>query len=116
MTATHRVAALCFTLLLGSIGSAQQPPADRVTPGEFTIEPPTLINLGFEWRIDGDANRNAKVEVSYRKVGPSTSLRASEEEEGCGAINCQPQSHTREAEIDNREGRHHRARRGADGG
>jgi hypothetical protein len=41
----------------------------KVTPGEFLIEHPTLINLGFEWRIDGDANRNASVEVSYRKQG-----------------------------------------------
>jgi len=41
----------------------------KVTPGEFVIEHPTLINLGFEWRIDGDANRNASVEVWYRKQG-----------------------------------------------
>src|SRR5262245_47800661 len=32
-------------------------------------EPPTLINLGFEWRIEGDDNRNARVEVHYRKTG-----------------------------------------------
>ena len=28
--------------------------------GEFTAEPPTLVSLGFEWRITGDDNRNAK--------------------------------------------------------
>ena len=39
-----------------------------VAAGEFVIDPPTLINLGFEWFIDGDANRNAVVEVSYRKA------------------------------------------------
>jgi hypothetical protein len=33
------------------------------------LDPPTLINLGFEWVIKGDDNRNAKVEVSYRKKG-----------------------------------------------
>jgi hypothetical protein len=33
------------------------------------VEPPTLISLGFEWPIQGDDNRNAKVEVAYRKVG-----------------------------------------------
>ena len=43
--------------------------APQVTPGELVVDPPTLINLGFEWLIDGDANRNAKVDVSYRKVG-----------------------------------------------
>jgi hypothetical protein len=42
---------------------------NRVSAGEFTIEPPTLINLGFEWRIDGDDNRNASVAVSYRRTG-----------------------------------------------
>ena len=30
---------------------------------------PTLINLGFEWSIEGDANRNASVDLSYRKKG-----------------------------------------------
>lgn len=33
------------------------------------VEPPTLISLGFEWPIQGDDDRNAKVEVAYRKVG-----------------------------------------------
>jgi hypothetical protein len=36
---------------------------DRVTTGEFIIEPPTLISLGFEWQIQGDDNRNAAVSV-----------------------------------------------------
>jgi len=36
-----------------------------VKTGEFVIDPPTLINLGFEWFIQGDDNRNASVEVSY---------------------------------------------------
>ena len=57
--------------LLGTVTFAQQAPAPsamRVTPGEFFVEPPTLINLGFEWRIEGDVNRNAQVEVSYRKA------------------------------------------------
>ena len=37
-----------------------------VTPGELVVEHPTLINLGFEWHIDGDANRNA----TRRRVVP----------------------------------------------
>ena len=41
----------------------------RVTPGDLVVDPPTLINLGFEWLIEGDANRNASVAVSYRKAG-----------------------------------------------
>ena len=45
--------------------------ADAVTPGKFIVERPTLICLGFEWQIDGDENRNASVEVSFRKSGES---------------------------------------------
>src|SRR5579862_148571 len=41
----------------------------KVKPGELIIDHPTLINLGFEWLIEGDDNRNAKVDVSYRKQG-----------------------------------------------
>lgn len=43
--------------------------ADRVTSGEFIVEPATLISLGFEWVIDGDDNRNAEISVFYRKRG-----------------------------------------------
>src|SRR5205085_8710891 len=38
-------------------------------PGRFYVEHPTLLNLGFEWQIEGDTNRNATVEVRYRKAG-----------------------------------------------
>jgi hypothetical protein len=50
-------------------GSSPAASPDMVAPGELVIEPPTLLNLGFEWFIQGDANRNAVVEVSYRKAG-----------------------------------------------
>ena len=43
-----------------------------VVPGELFTEPPTLINLGFEWLIQGDENRNARVEVWYRKTGEAS--------------------------------------------
>ncbi len=73
MMTRHRIATACLAILLGSTGAAQQTSptatAPRVTPGEFVVDPPTLINLGFEWVIDGDGNRNAAVDVSYRKVG-----------------------------------------------
>ena len=67
--------ALCLTLFLdqSSLGqralAASNVKENRVTAGEFIVDPPTLINLGFEWMIQGDDNRNAKVEVSYRKKG-----------------------------------------------
>ncbi len=41
----------------------------NTVPGEFIVEPPTLLSLGFEWRIAGDDNRNARVDVTYRKRG-----------------------------------------------
>jgi hypothetical protein len=43
--------------------------ANPTRPGEFLVDPPTLINLGFEWFIEGDDNRNASVAVTYRKQG-----------------------------------------------
>lgn len=54
------------------VGAAEEPdPVLTVSPGELVIDPPTLINLGFEWLIEGDHNRNARVDVSYRAVGES---------------------------------------------
>jgi hypothetical protein len=64
---TTLVVGVCVTLRAGAATS----PADAVTAGEFIVDPPTLINLGFEWFIQGDDNRNASVEVSYRKQGAS---------------------------------------------
>ena len=43
--------------------------ADAARPDRFTVEPPTLLCAGFEWTIQGDDNRNATVDVSYRKKG-----------------------------------------------
>jgi hypothetical protein len=45
------------------------PANNKVKTGRFIVEPPTLKCLGFEWYIDGDDNRNAGVEVSYREKG-----------------------------------------------
>jgi hypothetical protein len=65
--------AAAVLLMLRSMDVSSQPvhaaETNSVTAGEFLIDPPTLINLGFEWFITGDANRNATVEVSYRKAG-----------------------------------------------
>jgi hypothetical protein len=43
-----------------------------VTAGELVVEPATLISLGFEWYIDGDANRDAAVALAYRPAGESS--------------------------------------------
>jgi hypothetical protein len=41
----------------------------NTVPGEFIVDPPTLLSLGFAWTIQGDDNRNARVDVTYRKRG-----------------------------------------------
>jgi len=45
------------------------PVQDKVTPGRFFVDPPTIHNLGFRWYIEGDSNRNAAVAVEYRRKG-----------------------------------------------
>jgi hypothetical protein len=58
--------------LLASLGPVQarlRAAGTDARPGELVVDHPTLINLGFEWLIEGDENRNASVEVSYRKQG-----------------------------------------------
>jgi Right handed beta helix region len=46
-------------------------PGNSTVAGTFTVEHPTLHNLGFEWAIQGDDNRNASVTVQFRPVGDS---------------------------------------------
>ena len=43
--------------------------ASNAAPGAFVVERPTLLSLGFEWKIAGDDNRNSSVAVSFRKKG-----------------------------------------------
>ena len=57
--------------LLASSLPAPRQGGGAVVPGDFVVEPPTLMSLGFEWPIRGDDNRNAAVTVQYRKVGES---------------------------------------------
>ena len=62
---------LLFLLSLPGLGNgpSARDIAVKIKPGEFVVDHPTLINLGFEWVIEGDDNRNARVDVSYRKQG-----------------------------------------------
>ena len=68
---TRLWAALAVTvgMLAGPAFAQTTKPQNSVAAGAFHVERPTLISLGFDWRISGDDNRNAKVEVSYRKTG-----------------------------------------------
>ncbi|MCC6537466.1 MAG: hypothetical protein IT162_07960 [Bryobacterales bacterium] len=58
---------IAVLLLLSAAALAQ--PQNATQAGRFHVEHPTLLNLGFEWAITGDANRNATVEVEYRQTG-----------------------------------------------
>src|SRR6267378_650614 len=75
MMKTKTWTAIClgvaFALTLFRLGdsASAETRETKVKPGEFVIDHPTLINLGFEWVIQGDDNRNARVDVSYRKQG-----------------------------------------------
>ena len=64
ITLTYMRTALFFIFAACSLHAQ-----NATTPGRFHVEHPTLLNLGFEWRIDGDVNRNATVEVRFRKAG-----------------------------------------------
>ena len=61
--------ALAAALALLGLRAAPCWSQSNTVAGDFWVEPPTLRSLGFEWRINGDDNRNARVEVSYRKAG-----------------------------------------------
>jgi hypothetical protein len=61
------IARICILLLAAGCAWAQ----NAVRAGRFVVEHPTLLNLGFEWSITGDANRNAAVAVKFRPVGES---------------------------------------------
>ncbi|MGH9672698.1 MAG: hypothetical protein ACRD44_05905, partial [Bryobacteraceae bacterium] len=56
---------LAITLAAAAPLTAQ----NAVRAGRFLVEPATLHNLGFEWEISGDADRNATVQVRFRKAG-----------------------------------------------
>jgi hypothetical protein len=67
-----RIAPILSIFLLFSFSAAESRRNNNgVIPGDFIVEPPTLISLGFEWKIKGDDNRNATVAVQYRKAGES---------------------------------------------
>ena len=50
-------------------GAVPGPRTKEIRAGRFVIDPPTLENLGFRWYVQGDANRDASVDVAYRRTG-----------------------------------------------
>src|ERR1700734_4533370 len=68
MTARMRVIVACTVIVSCAVSGRSFAQAPAVA-GEFSVEPPTLLSLGFDWKIAGDDNRNARVDVTYRKKG-----------------------------------------------
>ena len=52
-----------------SLGAGNAIAANNTNVLDLFVEPPTLNSLGFEWRIDGDDNRNATANILYAKAG-----------------------------------------------
>ena len=66
LTGDFSMATKLIVLLLITFSAYAQ---NGTQAGRFVIEHPTLLNLGFEWFIEGDANRNATVDVQFRAAG-----------------------------------------------
>jgi len=60
---------LVLLLILNCSFAGKAKTQNAVTALELKVENPTLISLGFDWRIEGDENLNAMVAVFYRKNG-----------------------------------------------
>lgn len=68
-----------IVLLIGSCAAARPQPGKTASdvnatvaaaqPGDIPADEPSLHCIGLRWFIRGDANHNAVVNVSYRKVG-----------------------------------------------
>jgi hypothetical protein len=71
MRSRHLAGAAVLALMAMSGDLAWGAPAADLSTraGEVVVERPTLVSLGLEWKIDGDANRNSAVDVFYRRVG-----------------------------------------------
>jgi hypothetical protein len=61
--------AFLLAAMLGLAASGARAAQNATVSGAFITERPTLLSLGFEWKINGDDNRNAQVAVSFRKAG-----------------------------------------------
>jgi hypothetical protein len=61
--------AIGVLVLAWTTGAAIAQGQSGTVAGRFTVEHPTLENLGFEWAITGDTNRDASVAVEFRRSG-----------------------------------------------
>src|SRR6185436_1173051 len=59
----------CAGFMLALLSAMPARAENQITSGKFILDVPTLTAIGVEWKIAGDDNRNAAVEVSYRRKG-----------------------------------------------
>src|ERR1700730_2788454 len=57
-----------WLLFLTAVGGNTE---NSTVAGKLVVEITTFLNLGFEWPIRGDENRNSTVTVQFREVGES---------------------------------------------
>ncbi|KKL87985.1 hypothetical protein LCGC14_1929280, partial [marine sediment metagenome] len=62
------MAALVVVGLCGA-AAGQQEQEDASRPGQVHVEPSTLHCVSVRWPVTGDRNRNAVIEVQYRRRG-----------------------------------------------
>ena len=65
-----------FVLVVGGFGAGAARGGDAAVAGKLVEELGTLKCLGVRWLIGGDDNHNARVQVTYRKVGETPWRRA----------------------------------------
>ena len=56
-------------VMLAAMSVAPAWAENQTSAGKLVIDSPTLTAIGVEWKITGDDNRNAAVEVSFRRKG-----------------------------------------------
>jgi hypothetical protein len=79
---------LSLTLLLAASLAAQT----ATTAGRFHVEHPTLHNLGFDWLISGDSNRNAESPSTAPPVNPHGATASLSFESAANAATAKPQT------------------------
>ena len=57
--------------VIAQADATSAPVRNQTKSDQFIVEPPTLLCAGFQWKIAGDANRNATVDVHFRRKGTS---------------------------------------------
>ena len=72
MQAVKLLHGLSVLALFFSLATSPVRAETATVSGKLVVDAPTLSAIGVEWKIAGDDNRNAAVEVSYRRKGEAS--------------------------------------------